>query len=166
MFAYINSELPALVQQHFHISSKRQSITGFSMGGLGALNSALKNPGKFSSVSAFAPMSNMMLSEWAKIAYPKLFGSIEAGKDYDPTQLIAKYEGPKIPMLVDQGANDKFLKEFLLTGDFIAACHKSNYPVEYRLRDGYDHSFFYVSSFIEEHFEFHARALFAPCYNL
>lgn len=129
------------------------------MGGLGALNSHFKNPGKFVSVSAFAPIAFPSQSPWGIKAFNEFFGSVQAGEQWDPTHLVAHYNGPKTPLLVDQGTSDKWLKEHLKTGDFINAAYKSGYKVDFREREGYSHDFFYLSTFLEEHIEFHARYL-------
>jgi S-formylglutathione hydrolase len=162
MYSYVAHELPEVVKNHFHINTKRSAITGFSMGGLGAINIALKNPGQFKSVSAFSPISSMTDTHWGKKASEGFLGSVEAGKAYDPATLIQSYEGLKIPMLIDYGLADKWQEENLKTPSFISACHSAKYPVEEKKRDGYDHSYYYVASFIGEHLDFHARALFAP----
>jgi S-formylglutathione hydrolase len=160
MFSYINDELPAIVNAHFHTDPERKSITGFSMGGMGALLSYLKCSGKYRSVSAFAPISNPSEGAWGKNAFEKFFGSIEGGKDFDPTLVVATYQGPKTPILIEVGSDDKFLKEGQLrVEDFVAAAHKAGIKVDYRFREGYNHSFFYVASFFAEHFEFHSRYL-------
>jgi S-formylglutathione hydrolase len=160
MYSYINEELPAIVNAYFHTDPERKSITGFSMGGMGALLSYLKNSGKFRSVSAFAPISHPTQCPWGKNAFEQFFGAVEGGKDYDPTLLVQSYQGQKTPILVDLGSDDKFTKEGqLLVEDFVSAAHKAGIKVDYRFREGYNHSFFYVSSFIGEHFEFHSRYL-------
>jgi S-formylglutathione hydrolase len=101
MYSYVNEELPSIVQDHFHISKTHQSITGFSMGGLGALNISLRNPGKFKSISAFAPIAHPTIGKWGMKAFSKFLGSIENGKEWDPTMLMQNYNGPKTPLLVD-----------------------------------------------------------------
>lgn len=101
MYTYVSKELPQLIEQHFHVCTKRSAITGMSMGGLGALTIALKNPGQYKSVSAFAPIANLTETHWGKKASEGFLGSVEAGKEYDPVTLIKSYEGPKIPMLID-----------------------------------------------------------------
>ena len=103
MYDYVNSELPDLVQELFPVDSKKRSIMGHSMGGHGALISYLKNPGKYSSVSAFSPICNPTQSPWGQKAFEGYLGSVEAGKEYDATELISKYEGPKYQaILIDQ----------------------------------------------------------------
>lgn len=162
MYSYVNEELPALIAAHFHVDATRKSITGFSMGGLGALLSYFKNADKYRSVSAFAPIAHPSACNWGKNAYEKFFGSVEGGKDYDPTHLVANFHGQQQipPILIDQGSDDKWTKEGqLLTEDFLSAAHKAGVKVNYHSREGYAHNFFYVATFIEEHFEFHARYL-------
>lgn len=160
MFSYVNEELPTIIAQHFHVDPTRQSVTGFSMGGMGALASYLKNSGKYRSVSAFAPISHPTASPWGTNAFSKFLGSVEAGQQYDPTHLVEGYQGTKTPILIDQGSDDKWLHQnYLLVEDFLSAAHKAGFKVDYRFREGYAHNFFYVASFIQEHFEFHARYL-------
>lgn len=159
MFSYVNKELPEIVSNHFHVDINRKSITGFSMGGFGALNSYIKNVGAFRSVSAFAPISHPSVSQWGKNAFEKFLGSVEAGIVYDPTLLISSTKVPTTPILIDQGSADAFLAENLLVEDFLSAAHKAGVKVDYRFREGYSHNFWYVASFIQEHFDFHARYL-------
>ena len=132
------------------------------MGGLGALLSHLKCPGKFSSVSAFAPISDMQKSKWGMKAHKEFFGSVEAGSEFNPVELVKNYKGPKIPILIDQGSDDNWGPEHLVTESFVEECHKAGIPVTYNVQGGYNHSFWFVSSFIKEHFAHHARALNAP----
>ena len=131
------------------------------MGGMGALLSYLKNDGKFRSVSAFAPISHPSECAWGKNAFEKFFGSVEGGKEYDPTLLVKGFQGQKkTPILIDLGSDDKFTKEGqLLVNDFLDAAHANGVKVEFRHREGYAHNFFYAGTFIGEHFEFHARYL-------
>jgi S-formylglutathione hydrolase len=159
MYSYITEELPNVVNTHFHTDPKRQSITGFSMGGLGALSIYFKNSGKYRSVSAFAPISHPTAAPWGQKAFGEYLGSVEAGKDYDPTLLVSQWNGPSTPILVDQGTADQYLKEQLRVDDFLDAAYKAGVQVEYKLRENYAHNFFYISTFIEEHFDFHARYL-------
>lgn len=125
---------------------------------MGALVSYLKNSGKFRSVSAFAPISHPTASSWGKNAFEKYLGSVEAGQAYDPTHLVQTAK-VSAPILIDQGSADNFLAEHLLPEDFLAAAHKAGVKVEYKFREGYSHNFWYVASFIKEHFEFHSRYL-------
>jgi S-formylglutathione hydrolase len=109
MNSYITQELPKLVSDHFHVDSNRSSLTGFSMGGMGALALYLRNPGKYRSVSCFSPIAHPTNMDWGKNAFEQYLGSVEAGKAYDPTLLVADYTGPKTRILMDQGSHDKFL---------------------------------------------------------
>lgn len=118
MFTYIAEELPAVVGEFFPVNTKRAGITGHSMGGLGALNLFFKNSGKYLSVSALAPISNPTKCPWGQKAFTNLLGSVEAGKEYDPTELVGTYTGPKLKILIDQGTHDPWYKEQLLTKNF------------------------------------------------
>jgi S-formylglutathione hydrolase len=164
MYSYVTKELPDLVNRYFHIDGSKTSITGFSMGGLGALLCSLKNPTKYRSVSAFAPISNPSNGKnWGPTAFKGFLGSIEAGKDWDPTILISNFEGNHFPLLVDLGSGDKWATEGeLLIDNFLLAANKKGFPVDFRKRDHYDHSFYYVASFLKEHFKFHASYLNTP----
>merc|ERR1712137_116940 len=114
MFSYVTKELPLLVASHFPVNSSLQSIMGHSMGGHGALTIALKNPGVYRSVSAFAPIANPTAVPWGKKAFPLYLGAdAESWKEYDSVELIRKYTGPHVRLLVDQGAADNFLEEQL-----------------------------------------------------
>lgn len=157
MFDYVNDELPALVQSLFSVSDKH-SIMGHSMGGMGALISHFKNPGKYASVSAFSPISNPTQSSWGRDAIETYLGDLEAGKAYDPSHLVLSYSGPKTPLLVDQGMADQFLAD-LRVDELVSSCHKASYPLELRKRAGYDHSYYFISTFIGDHIAHHARAL-------
>ena len=101
MYSYVNEELPALISAHFHVDPSRKSITGFSMGGLGALTSYFRNAGHYKSVSAFAPISHPSQASFGQNAFEKYLGSVEAGHLYDPTHLVASFQGPKTPILID-----------------------------------------------------------------
>jgi S-(hydroxymethyl)glutathione dehydrogenase/class III alcohol dehydrogenase/S-formylglutathione hydrolase len=158
-YTYITKELPELISSVFPVDISRQSITGFSMGGHGALTIFLKNPGLFKSVSAFAPICHPTTVSWGKKAFEGYLGSVEAGIEYDATELIKKYNGPKSEILIDQGTNDKFLNTQLKPEDFANACFDNNYPLKLRYQPYYDHSFYFISSFIEDHIKHHAKAL-------
>jgi len=160
MYDYICDELPALVAEYFPVAPARTSIFGHSMGGHGALTIALKNPGKFRSVSAFAPICSPVRCPWGQKALSRYLGGDRgAWSDYDATELVGRAE-ERIPMLVDQGTADDFLKEQLQPELLLEACKRADYPLELRLQEGYDHSYFFMASFMEEHIEFHARALY------
>jgi S-formylglutathione hydrolase len=131
------------------------------MGGHGALICALKNPGLYQSVSAFAPICNPFNCPWGKKAFTGYLGpDEESWKDYDATELLKKYNGPPLELFIDQGSEDQFLKENqLLPNNLTAAAAKAQMPFIYSLREGYDHSYFFIASFIGEHLAYHAKFL-------
>lgn len=163
MYDYIVDELPALIEQHFHISDRR-SICGHSMGGHGALVIALRNPQRYRSVSAFSPIANPTTSPWGKKAFSHYLGDdVTSWRGFDATLLIeAARASEHLPMMVDQGEADEFLAEQLRTERLIVACEAANYPAQITMREGYDHSYFFISTFIENHLRFHAKALVSP----
>ncbi|KAI1241864.1 hypothetical protein IHE44_0005366 [Lamprotornis superbus] len=157
MYSYIKDELPKLINANFPTDPERMSIFGHSMGGHGALILALKNPGKYKSVSAFAPICNPIQCQWGKKALGGYLGP-DASKweAYDATQLVKAYSGPHLDILIDQGKDDQFLSAGqLLPDNFIAACTERKIPV------GYDHSYFFIASFINDHIKHHAKYLSA-----
>lgn len=159
MYSYITDELPQLVQAHFPVSSSKQAIMGHSMGGHGALTIALKNSANYKSVSAFAPICAPMQCPWGQKALGNYLGSDQSNwQDYDASFLISQCQNP-LPTLIDQGAADSFLSEQLKPELLLAAARQQAYPLDYRFRAGYDHSYFYIASFIEEHLRFHAQHL-------
>ena len=143
----------------FPVDPDRKSITGHSMGGHGALMAHLKNPGMFTSVSAFAPITNPVAVPWGEKAFTGYLGSVEAGKDYDATELVKNYSGPKPSILIDQGTADGFLQNQLKPENFAAAAAKAGYPCSVRMQPLYDHSYFMISSFLRDHIQHHATAL-------
>jgi len=159
MYSYITQELPQIVNTYFPVDGNRISITGHSMGGHGALIAHLKNPGMYKSVSAFAPICNPINCEWGKKNFEGYLGSVENGKGYDATELMRIYKGNEIPILVDQGTKDKFLYTQLKTEEFYRAGKERNYPVTVRYQNDYDHSYFFIATFIEDHIEHHAKYL-------
>lgn len=160
MHDYIVDELPALIDSHFPTNG-RQSIMGHSMGGHGALVIALRNPAKYAAVSAFAPILTPSQSPWGQKAFSAYLGADPLQwKDYDATSLIAA-EKPQIPLLIDQGDADDFLPQHLSAEVFINAAQQASYPISYRLQPGYDHSYYFISSFIGEHIAWHAAKLAA-----
>lgn len=160
MYDYIVDELPALIERCFPVDGRR-SICGHSMGGHGALMIALRNPARYRSVSAFAPIVNPITSPWGKKAFSHYLGNdVRSWWGYDTTLLLeAARASDHLPMLIDQGDADEFLTEQLKIERFIAACKAANYPAQINIREGYDHSFFFISTFIENHLRFHAEAL-------
>lgn len=161
MYDYICAELPALAAKELPILSNKAAISGHSMGGHGALTIALKNPGRFTSVSAFAPVCSPTQCPWGEKAFAGYLGTEKSRwEEYDATLLVAQAE-QHLPILIDQGSADQFLAEQLKPELFIAAAEESAYPISYRLQEGYDHSYFFMATFIGEHIEFHAKHLLA-----
>jgi len=160
MYTYVTEELPALIEANFPVSGAK-SITGHSMGGHGALICALKNPGLYKSVSAFSPICHPSECPWGVKAFTGYLGeSTEAWAAYDATALVASYDGPPLDVLIDCGKADGFYeKKQLLPEDFVAACNKAGQPVALRMQDGYDHSYYFIATFVDDHIAHHARAL-------
>ena len=161
MYDYVTQELPALINDNFPVDSSRQSIFGHSMGGHGALSIALKNPDKYKSVSAFAPIVSPINCPWGCKAFKSYLGEdVSIWQEYDSAALIAKAT-THLPMLVDQGTADEFLDNQLKPGLLLEAAEKAGYPLQFIEREGYDHSYFFIASFIEEHLRFHKKILSA-----
>ncbi len=158
MYAYVVDELPALIEANFPVSQKR-ALSGHSMGGHGAFMIALKNPEKYSSVSAFSPISNPINCPWGKKAFSHYLGDDESKwKDYDSSKLMRlQKKGP--PAFVDQGSADNFLEEQLHPHALTKSAQESGYPLTLRMQAGYDHSYYFISTFIDEHLQFHADHL-------
>lgn len=161
MYSYVTKELPALVTGNFPVLADKMSITGHSMGGHGALICFLKNPCLYRSVSAFAPICNPMSCPWGVKAFSGYLGSDkETWKDWDACELVKKYQGPPADILVDQGKADSFFGDGqLLSHNLVAACTEAKVPIVLRMQEGYDHSYYFISSFIGEHIAHHARLL-------
>jgi len=159
MYSYITKELPELIGQHFNADMSRQGVFGHSMGGHGALTIALKNADTFKSCSAFAPICEPSKSEWSAGAFEKYLGADQKDwRAYDVSLLIA--DGARFPeLLVDQGTADSFLEEGLRPKVLEAACAKAGIPLLLRMQEGYDHSYFFISSFMDEHIGWHAERL-------
>lgn len=161
MYDYICTELPALAVNELPILADNSAISGHSMGGHGALTIAMKNPGRFKSVSAFAPICSPTRSPWGQKALAGYLGDDEnQWRQYDASLLIAQAE-ERLPLLIDQGSADDFLEEQLKPELLVGAAEQANYPLTYRLQEGYDHSYFFISTFIGEHIAFHAQHLLA-----
>jgi S-formylglutathione hydrolase len=162
MYDYVVDELPSLVERYFPVSNRR-SICGHSMGGHGALVVALRNPQRYQSVSAFSPIANPTDSPWGKKAFSNYLGDdVTNWRNYDATLLIEESASIALkwpPILIDQGDADEFLAEQLKTGRLVNACKAMDYPAQINMRAGYDHSYFFISTFIENHLRFHADAL-------
>ncbi|HET9599556.1 MAG TPA: S-formylglutathione hydrolase [Anaeromyxobacteraceae bacterium] len=160
MYSYVTSELPRLVAEQFPVDAGRAGIFGHSMGGHGALTIALKNPYAYRSLSAFAPICAPMRCPWGEKAFTGYLGPERAAwEEYDATALVLRrgWKGP--PILVDQGTADQFLEAQLHPELLEEACARAGVPLELRRREGYDHGYFFVASFVEEHLRFHARHL-------
>lgn len=160
MYSYVVQELPALIAEHFPVKPERQGIFGHSMGGHGALICALKNPEKYKSVSALAPIAAPMRCQWGQKAFSNYLGSDkETWRAYDASELVLT-SSFKRPILIDQGTVDPFLeKQQLLPEVFEEACEKAGQPLTLRFQEGYNHSYYFIASFIEDHINHHAAAL-------
>lgn len=158
MYDYIVDELPALIESEFPVSNQR-AICGHSMGGHGALTVALKNPQRYSSVSAFSPITNPMQCAWGRKALTAYLGDDETQwQAYDSCELVKNsLSKDALPMLVDQGDADEFYPQELLTQHLISVTEKKHYPANIRMQAGYDHSYYFIASFIEEHLRFHVK---------
>lgn len=160
MYDYIVRELPALIEENFSVDGKRLSISGHSMGGHGALTIALKNPDRYKSVSAFAPIVNPINSPWGQKAFTYFLGDDKKKwNSYDTCELIKKAQSKNFELLVDQGTKDSFLEKQLKTEELEKVCNQVSYPLTLNYRDGYDHSYSFVASFLGDHMSFHAKAL-------
>lgn len=162
MYDYVTEELPQLIQQNF-LTSERASIMGHSMGGLGALVCGLRLRHRYSAISAFAPMAHPSSAPWGQATLSAYLGNDPTlWADYDPCALAQEELSPAdaVPILIDQGDADPFLEEQLRVEDFNDVCQTYNYPLTLRYQAGYDHSYFFVASFIDEHLHHHADALF------
>ena len=160
MYSYVVRELVEVVAAGFPVDPSRAGIFGHSMGGHGALTIALKNPHLYKSVSAFAPICSPMRCPWGEKALAGYLGNDRARwREYDATALIEDrgWSGP--PILVDQGTKDQFLDMQLKPDLLRAMCTRRSVPLELRMQDGYDHSYFFISSFVEDHLRVHARHL-------
>lgn len=158
MYDYVVDELPGLIEASFPATQAR-SISGHSMGGHGALMIALRNPGRYRSVSAFAPIVAPSQVPWGEKAFGAYLGhDREAWRQYDAVALVASAR-ERLPLLVEQGAADEFLEAQLKPQLLRAACEAAGHPLQLNLRAGYDHSYYFIADFIGEHVAFHARAL-------
>ncbi|WP_334173867.1 S-formylglutathione hydrolase [Pseudoxanthobacter sp.] len=159
MARYIVDELPALVAAEFPLDMSRQSVFGHSMGGHGAIVLALRNPGRFRSVSAFAPIAQPTTAGWSRPAFEKYLGPDESvWRGWDSTLLIE--DGQRLDeLLVDQGTADSFLNDGLRPWLLEEACRKAGIPLTLNMRAGYDHSYFFISTFMESHIAWHAARL-------
>ncbi len=159
MYSYVTEELPALLSENVPELSGKVAISGHSMGGHGALTIALKNPGRFSSVSAFAPICAPAICPWGHKAFGGYLGDDRSKWEAHDASVLIQSAQERLPMLIDQGSADGFLEEQLMPEKLTDAAAAVGYPVQYELREGYDHSYFYIASFIGEHIAFHAKHL-------
>lgn len=158
MYDYVVDELPALIEANFPVSDRR-GISGHSMGGHGALICALKNPGRYRSLSAFAPIVNPLNCPWGEKAFTHYLGADRSRwREWDACTLIAE-AGEKLPILVDQGDRDDFMVSQLKPEALEAAARAADHPLTLRIQPGYDHSYYFISSFIDDHLRHHAAAL-------
>jgi len=160
MYQYVLNELPQLIEENFPVTNER-AISGHSMGGHGALMLSLRNPKKYRSASAFSPICNPISCPWGQKAFSAYLGNDQANwQAYDSTVLMSD-ANHSVPTLVDQGLDDNFLKEQLMPEALENAAKESNYPLQLRRHEGYDHSYYFIASFIEEHLRFHHKHLTA-----
>jgi len=158
MYDYVTKELPALVEAELPVTEKR-SVSGHSMGGHGALMAALKNPDQYQSVSAFAPICHPAETPWGIKAFSHYLGDNRNDwLEWDATQLVCTVE-KQLPILIDQGTEDEFLGNELKPGNLEQACICTHHPLEVRMQEGYDHSYYFIATFINDHLRYHAKAL-------
>ena len=160
MYSYVVEELPALIAGNFNVDPHRSGLMGHSMGGHGALTIGLKNPQKYRSLSAFAPICAPMQVPWGVKAFTGYLGGNRAAwSDYDACELLAN--GRRFPdtILVDQGTSDKFLREQLKPELLEEACKAAGQPLELRMHAGYDHGYFFIQTFMADHLAWHASRL-------
>jgi S-formylglutathione hydrolase len=162
MYTYVTQELRALIEAQFPADTARTGIFGHSMGGHGALTIALRNPERYRSVSAFAPIAAPKQCPWGQKAFSGYLGP-DRGQwsQYDATELVAgvKNAAGRPQILIDQGLSDQFLQTQLHPHLFEEACRKVGYPLQLRRHEGYDHSYYFISSFVQDHLVHHARIL-------
>jgi len=157
---YIIHELPKVIKENFPVLSERQAIFGHSMGGHGALTLALKHPGLFRSVSAFAPICAPSQCPWGQKAFTEYLGDDKMEwLKHDANQMM-KTTNMKTPMLIEQGSADEFLERELNFELFRETCSNRNYPATFHIREGYDHSYYFIATFIGDHLRFHSEQLF------
>ena len=157
---YIIYELPKVIKENFPVLSERQAIFGHSMGGHGALTLALKHPSLFRSVSAFAPICAPSQCPWGQKAFTEYLGDDQMEwLKHDANQMM-KTTNMKTPMLIEQGSADEFLESELNFELFRETCSNRNYPATFHVREGYDHSYYFIATFIGDHLRFHSEQLF------
>jgi S-formylglutathione hydrolase len=162
MYSYVTEELPALIDAGFATDRERQGIFGHSMGGHGALMIALRNPARYRSVSAFAPIAAPKSCPWGQKAFAGYLGADQSKwSAYDATELVAQVKDAarRPPILIDQGTADQFLEKQLHPQRFEEAARRVGYPVTLRHQEGYDHGYYFMSTFMEDHLRHHQRTL-------
>ena len=160
MYSYVVDELPGIIAANFPADISRSGIMGHSMGGHGALTIALKNPQKYKSLSVFAPIAAPIQSPWGVKAFSGYLGAYRAAwSQYDATELVRA--GHKFPggILIDQGTADKFLADQLKPELLVSACKAAGQEIYLQMREGYDHGYFFIQSFISQHLTWHAKLL-------
>jgi len=159
MYSYVTQELPALIAANFPADMSRQSIFGHSMGGHGALTIALKHPDRFRSCSAFAPIVQPSTADWSRTAFEKYLGPDQSSwRAYDAVALVE--DGHRFPeLLIDQGTADGFLNDGLRPWLFADAVKNTEIALTLRMQEGYDHSYFFISTFMDDHLRWHAERL-------
>ncbi len=160
MWDYVADELPRVIAAGFPIDDARQAISGHSMGGHGALTMAMRLPGRFRSVSAFAPIANPVASDWGRRQFGAYLGADQAVWRAHDSSLLMQDTGFDGQVLIDQGTSDQFL-DLLRPEALATAMAARRQPGQFRMQRGYDHSYYFISTFIEAHVAFHAEALFA-----
>jgi S-formylglutathione hydrolase len=159
MYSYVTRELPEVVAAHLPARADASGIFGHSMGGHGALVCALRNPDRYKSLSAFAPIAAPMQCPWGKKAFTNYLGAdTESWREYDASELVARRPFPG-PILIDQGTGDQFLAEQLLPEKFAAAASKSGQSLNLRMQPGYDHGYYFIQTFMADHLRHHAKQL-------
>ena len=158
MYDYVANELPSLIEKYFPVNTQR-AISGHSMGGHGALVIGLRNPDRYTSISAFSPICNPTNCDWGEKAFTGYLGdNRHAWADYDASILMQSTQS-RTPILVDQGLDDNFLNQQLKPETLALSAKNNNYPLTLQQHEGYDHSYFFIASFIEQHLRFHWKHL-------
>lgn len=160
MYDYVNKEIHEILTNEFKINSDKISIMGHSMGGHGALILGLKNPQRYQSVSAFSPIVNPVQCAWGKKAFNGYLGDDEeTWEKYDACKLLKQNHKYPQEILIDQGLSDEFLEEQLLSQNFVQSCETHNQNLTLNMREGYDHSYYFIMSFLKDHVDFHLQFL-------
>ncbi|MDP0589569.1 MAG: S-formylglutathione hydrolase [Candidatus Endonucleobacter bathymodioli] len=158
MYDYIVDELPEIIESNFPISDKK-SISGHSMGGHGALTIAMRNPNSYMSASAFSPICNPINCTWGKRAFNAYFGDDKTLWEQHDASVLMRKAIQFLPIKVDQGKDDSFMVEQLKPETLVVSAKKNNYPIELAFHEGFDHSYYFISSFIDKHILFHTQHL-------